>query len=387
MESLNSNSQEREFSSVATMQDKARKVAWSKSFDYFHSHSPALDADLVVMESNGTESGKQDTSSSSRNYLTHVVDADIKSVNDQVPFAKVDSNTTPDSTNMCHRGGEIDQDAEQYQSFAVHKKPNTLRSCLRWKPTGRIFKNAGLRWIPIGKMFTDSTTKVDSEPPNGSNDDITIPYECDQTLNVSACTLNLSACISFNPLKKRLRVWLPKRLISHKPGVQGILIRCTYTMASADNTSDPAPQRKERCTLQCTLSLKEEKSSYSRTVLSTTSISSHARLVNKWINYFKPPPNVDHPVPAASTCSPSSTTVDQDAPSDTYTGNHVNDILLKLNLPDHMSVHTDPEDQVKMEMEIPHSSKVNFITACSYSTDTSKDIMKAQVYVSKLPQL
>ncbi|GJY34013.1 hypothetical protein Tco_0418482 [Tanacetum coccineum] len=38
--------------------------------------------------------------------------------------------------------------------------------------------------------------------------------------------------------------------------------------------------------------------------------------------YFKPPPNVDHPVlevptpvPAASTSSPSSTTVDQDAPS------------------------------------------------------------------------
>nr|GEW38209.1 hypothetical protein [Tanacetum cinerariifolium] len=29
------------------------------------------------------------------------------------PFQKVDSNTTPDSINMCHRGGEIDQDAEQ----------------------------------------------------------------------------------------------------------------------------------------------------------------------------------------------------------------------------------------------------------------------------------
>ncbi|GJR86264.1 hypothetical protein Tco_0210275 [Tanacetum coccineum] len=28
---------------------------------------------------------------------------------------KVDSNTTPDSTNMCHRGGEIDQDAEHDQ--------------------------------------------------------------------------------------------------------------------------------------------------------------------------------------------------------------------------------------------------------------------------------
>ncbi|GJW10809.1 hypothetical protein Tco_1576636 [Tanacetum coccineum] len=42
---------------------------------------------------------------------THVVDANIKLVNDQVPFAEVDSNTTPDSTNMCHRRGEIDQDA------------------------------------------------------------------------------------------------------------------------------------------------------------------------------------------------------------------------------------------------------------------------------------
>ncbi|GJR33078.1 hypothetical protein Tco_1109310 [Tanacetum coccineum] len=37
----------------------------------------------------------------------------------------------------------------------------------------------------------------------------------------------------------------------------------------------------------------------------------------------------------------------------------------------------DLEVQVKMEMEIPRSSGVNFITACSYSTDTSKDLMKA----------
>ncbi|GJX78488.1 hypothetical protein Tco_0326637 [Tanacetum coccineum] len=55
-------------------------------------------------------------------------------------------------------------------------------------------------------------------------------------------------------------------------------------MASADNTSGLAPQRKKRCTLQCTLSLEEEKSSYLQVVLSTTSISSHARSVNKWIN-------------------------------------------------------------------------------------------------------
>ncbi|GJR31321.1 putative reverse transcriptase domain-containing protein [Tanacetum coccineum] len=49
----------------------------------------------------------------------------------------------------------------------------THRSCLRWKPTGKLFKTVGLRWVPTGKIFTSSTTKVDSEPQNGSNDDIT----------------------------------------------------------------------------------------------------------------------------------------------------------------------------------------------------------------------
>ncbi|GJS20372.1 hypothetical protein Tco_0449004 [Tanacetum coccineum] len=72
------------------------------------------------------------------------------------------------------------------KSSAMHEKPHTPRSCLRWKPTGRIFKTVGLRWIPTGKMFTDSTTNVDCEPLNGSNDDIANPYECDQTLYFSA---------------------------------------------------------------------------------------------------------------------------------------------------------------------------------------------------------
>ncbi|GKD39689.1 hypothetical protein Tco_1259896, partial [Tanacetum coccineum] len=59
--------------------------------------------------------------------------------------------------------------------------------------------------------------------------------------------------------------------------------------------------------------------------------------------------------------------------------------FLRLNLPNHRSVLTGSE--VKMEMEIPHSSGVYFITACSYSIDTSNDLMKAQEYVLKLPQL
>ncbi|GJZ57753.1 hypothetical protein Tco_0613247 [Tanacetum coccineum] len=84
--------------------------------------SKALDASLVFTEWSGTKLDEHITSINSGTYITHVVDTDIRPVNDQVPSAKVDSNTTPDSTNMCHRGGEIDQDAEQYKV----KSPLTL---------------------------------------------------------------------------------------------------------------------------------------------------------------------------------------------------------------------------------------------------------------------
>ncbi|GJY35516.1 ribonuclease H-like domain-containing protein [Tanacetum coccineum] len=106
----------------------------------------------------------------------------------------------------------------------------THRSCLRWKPTSKIFKIVGLKWIPTGKIFTSSTSKVDSEPKNGSNDDITNQYECKQTLDVSAGT-------SLNPTKEGLRVWLLKTLISEKPGLfNGISI--IISNASDHNSSE-----------------------------------------------------------------------------------------------------------------------------------------------------
>ncbi|GJZ09553.1 hypothetical protein Tco_0543836 [Tanacetum coccineum] len=63
------------------------------------------------------------------------------------------------------------------------------RSCLRWQPTGRILKTVCLRWVPTGKTLASSTTKVESEPPNGSNADIPNQCESEQALNVSAGTL------------------------------------------------------------------------------------------------------------------------------------------------------------------------------------------------------
>ncbi|GJX36683.1 hypothetical protein Tco_0248240 [Tanacetum coccineum] len=111
------------------------------------------------------------------------------------------------------------------KTSTVYEKTSP-RSGLRWKPTGRIFKFVGLRWIPTGKLFDSCTSKVDSEPPHGSNVDIPNICECKQTLNVSAGTsinvqkeqsLDLSACTLCNVNKENLRVWLLKKLISQKP--------------------------------------------------------------------------------------------------------------------------------------------------------------------------
>nr|GFA98799.1 hypothetical protein [Tanacetum cinerariifolium]GFA98804.1 hypothetical protein [Tanacetum cinerariifolium] len=164
-----------------------------------------------------------------------------------------------------------------------------------------------------------------SEPPNGSNEDIIIPYECKQSLDVSACTLNLSA-------------------------VQASDLNVNK-MASIDNTSGPALQRKERCTLQCALSLEEEKSSCLIPFSSTSFMLFHARSVIKQIssrlvpnpvlgapyvhptnkdleilfqplfNEYLEPPRVKRPVsptpavkvPVNTASTPSSTTIDQDA--------------------------------------------------------------------------
>ncbi|GKE50364.1 hypothetical protein Tco_1481622 [Tanacetum coccineum] len=88
----------------------------------------------------------------------------------------------------------------------MHEKTMIPRSCLRWKQTGRIFKTVGLRWVPTRKISTSSTTKVDSEPTNGLNSDITNQYECEQTFDVSACTLNLSTAMTSNQNSSELGI-------------------------------------------------------------------------------------------------------------------------------------------------------------------------------------
>nr|GEZ62005.1 mannose-P-dolichol utilization defect 1 protein homolog 2-like [Tanacetum cinerariifolium] len=82
------------------MQTQESKIDLGSALDVVLSH--ALDADLVVMESNGTESGMDDTSSSSGNYITHVVDANIRPVNDQVSFAELSNMQRSEATGKSH---------------------------------------------------------------------------------------------------------------------------------------------------------------------------------------------------------------------------------------------------------------------------------------------
>nr|GEW09710.1 hypothetical protein [Tanacetum cinerariifolium] len=118
-----------------------------------------LDAGLVVMECSETESGKQDTSTRSGNDV-EADNADIKPVYNEEPMAeevnsgaKIQSHKTKNNNKPIEHNGHTQKPGKQIvtghrfspnKSFALYEKTSP-RSCLRWKPTGRIFKSAGLR--------------------------------------------------------------------------------------------------------------------------------------------------------------------------------------------------------------------------------------------------
>nr|GFA10527.1 hypothetical protein [Tanacetum cinerariifolium] len=207
----------------------------------------ALDASLVVMESSGTGSGKHDTSSRSVNDAdADADDAYIRSIYDEEPLverritilvkeanlrAKVKSYKTRNSNNPIEQKSHTQKPGRQIftgyrfsptKSSVVYEK-KSHRSCLRWKPTGRIFGTVSLRWIPTGKLPDSCTGKVNSKPPHGSNVDIFKIHECKQSLDLSVGTsinvqkkqsIDLSARESYNVKKENLRVGLLKRMIS-----------------------------------------------------------------------------------------------------------------------------------------------------------------------------
>nr|GEZ53400.1 hypothetical protein [Tanacetum cinerariifolium]GEZ56107.1 hypothetical protein [Tanacetum cinerariifolium] len=87
--------------------------------------SKALDASLVVIECTGTKSNDHITSSSSGNYITHVVDADIKPINDHVPSVEVKENQENDKIgsklDKNRKRGEDRKSQKQLQSREKEK--------------------------------------------------------------------------------------------------------------------------------------------------------------------------------------------------------------------------------------------------------------------------
>ncbi|GJV72765.1 hypothetical protein Tco_1492760 [Tanacetum coccineum] len=120
------------------------------------------------------------------------------------------------------------------KTFVVHEKTMTPRSCLRWKPTGKIFKAVGLRWVPTGKILTSSTTKVDSDPTNGSNEDINNQYECEQTLDVSAVQNSEFTTTAMN---SQVQSWFQKLFLQQKRQLHHNKNRNCYSVLCMKNTS------------------------------------------------------------------------------------------------------------------------------------------------------
>nr|GEW75596.1 hypothetical protein [Tanacetum cinerariifolium] len=151
----------------------------------------ALDASLVDTECSRTESKEQDTSSRSGN-AAHDDGADVRPIYDEEPMAEereaasakpyhmiASSNSRISSKNMPR----FTSNDMAHNHYLEEAKKRTQERSRNSEPS--LMHSVGLRWVPTGRILTSSTTKVDSEPLNGLNADITNQYECEQTLDVS----------------------------------------------------------------------------------------------------------------------------------------------------------------------------------------------------------
>ncbi|GJY09092.1 hypothetical protein Tco_0377277 [Tanacetum coccineum] len=172
----------------------------------------ALDADLVVTESSGTESEVQDESSRLGND-TNTDDVDIRPITTKSQWLR--SKTIEQTTSLLANNADlkaqihekcvfnvnhdaciatflkemnsratIESNKTRNSNKSIEQKSHTQKP-VRWKPTGRIFNTIGLRWILTGKILASYTSKDDSKPTHGSNVDIPNTHECKQTLDLS----------------------------------------------------------------------------------------------------------------------------------------------------------------------------------------------------------
>ncbi|GJR48068.1 hypothetical protein Tco_1316171 [Tanacetum coccineum] len=237
----------------------------------------ALDADLVDTESIKTDSTVQDDSSRSGND-TDADDVDIRPIYDEEPMAEVQltaecnifaigqqhteqpeiivegrvdqSKTIEQTTSLLANNAELKAQIQEKiltrdrlfpnKTSTVYEKTSS-RSDLRWKPTGRIFKTVGLRWIPTGKLFNSCTTKVDSEPPHGSNVDIPNIYVCKQTLDLSAVSTEVHQAAETVTMSNELDLLFDPLFDEYFNGENHVVLK-----ASAVTTTDASNKRQQQ---------------------------------------------------------------------------------------------------------------------------------------------
>ncbi|GJX97922.1 hypothetical protein Tco_0354941 [Tanacetum coccineum] len=150
---------------------------------------------------------------------TNADDADIRPIYDEEPMAEVQL------TVGCNIFAIGQRHTEQPEIFNE----------------GRVDQTVGLRWVPTGKIFTPSTTKVDSEPPNGSNADITNQYESAQTLDVSAVSTEVHQAAEIVTTSNELDVLFGSLFDEYVNGENQVVLK-----SSAVTTTDASNKRQQQ---------------------------------------------------------------------------------------------------------------------------------------------
>ncbi|GJY52345.1 hypothetical protein Tco_0443192 [Tanacetum coccineum] len=100
----------------------------------------------------------------------HCVTKFLNEVNSRakVPSHKTTTNTNPSSKPVFAKKPERQIPKRHKSSIkktsVVHEKTMTPRSCLRWKPTGKIFKTVGLRWVPLERYSLPAQPRLTVNP-------------------------------------------------------------------------------------------------------------------------------------------------------------------------------------------------------------------------------
>ncbi|GKD92229.1 hypothetical protein Tco_1372066 [Tanacetum coccineum] len=321
--------------------------------------SKALDAGLVVTESNETESERH-VSSNRLGKDTHAKDADINFLNNKKPLAevqltvqhdtlaneqqhsvqsepiydthlleKVDRNTIPDSINMCHRGGKIEQNDEKCQVSCPLLDPSFDNMTTAFSNQSLESENIFIK-KNIAQLQKD-LLRMDAHCVN-----IELKYQ-NQALKDEQHGQILNETSNKAKIIKKIKV------------LEKINIQLEHSVAKLLAENEKLHKKNEHLkqtykdlydSIKTTrVQIKDHNDSLIAQINSKTVENADVKAQKRtdWDILFQPlfdelltpPPSVDHPAPevialipevvspepAASTGSPSSTTVDQDAPS------------------------------------------------------------------------